>query len=226
MQIECLISNNTNSYLEKQIIFYTQTFRIKQLLLSIQNHLNLKNNSKGVRKMKNAILGLFAMVTVTQAYAGLPGGNLRGRPSPGFVRVTEMSNLQVDANLEANLGGRVVAALVTIDLNGTATLSLTVNNCPPNAMCIAGPMTSNIELPIVSDIVDSCGTNIIVAEEDLRRADGNMARLTIRDNIKNTCPTAQVLMPVEVVYETANAGFRVPVIHTTSLFSGPAWLPF
>jgi hypothetical protein len=174
--------------------------------------------------MKNAILGLLVMFTVSQAHAGFPGFVNRGRPVvvPQLLRVAQMTDIQVDPNLEL---GNVVGALTSVDPAGKATLSLTVNNCPPKAMCLVGPMTFNIELPIISDVVDSCGVNVITAEKDQRPVDGMLKRITIRDNSKVTCESIAPLMPTEVVYETESPGFGAPVVHTTSTFAGSVLAP-
>lgn len=79
-------------------------------------------------------------------------------------------------------------------------------SCPPRAMCPAVmPAPKTVELPIVSQYNDRCGTQVYLARLDRRPVDGGLQELTIKDNTYNRCPHAKPMDPTEVTYETRSA---------------------
>ena len=135
--------------------------------------------------------------------------------------------------LDPQLPGRDQIRRAAIELDystGTATLSLVrlTNPCPPQARCLVGPIykEQKIELPIVSNAKDECGSLVITARRDLRPVDGALLQLDIRDNRSNRCNDQNALSGTQVLYRAKGYDRRQGLeTSTRSTFDGDILRP-
>jgi hypothetical protein len=172
------------------------------------------------------ILILAAALVSSSAFAGRPSPVPRhvGPVDKSVAVSTELPNYQIDPKLTQ---AAVDGAEVTVDVpNGTVKLTFWTNTCPKNAMCIAGPLIHTYELPIVSNNIDECGSNEIIAKKDDRPVDGDLKQLTVHDNTAFSCESITKVEATEVTLETDYYDMReTNHVHTTSTFIGPALKP-
>jgi hypothetical protein len=96
--------------------------------------------------------------------------------------------------------------------------------CTADGICLTVmPHEYVVELPVVSDTVNRCGSRVIVASLDKRPVDGGLQTLTVTDYTGDQCAYDMVLPATEVVYETAHySHFEGKEVTTFSSFTGDA----
>lgn len=84
-----------------------------------------------------------------------------------------------------------------------------------------GNAADMVELPIIRQYVDTCGTRIIVAEKDLRPVDGPARRILVRDHSHRVCDDYRQYV-TEVEFTTVGSGFNPQheVTRSTIYFGG------
>jgi len=170
--------------------------------------------------MKTVLAVIVSVLTVT-AHAGLPGSIIID-PVANNVVSAELEAFTIDPILQGGLPMAVDAASIKVDYdNNMATLTLAMNVCPPNAMCIVGPTLNEVELPIISITSDDCNFKTIVADKNQLPVDGAHRTLTIVDGSAVTCDDLFMIVPTHVTYEVEMYNrFTAELIKSTSTFTG------
>lgn len=152
------------------------------------------------------LLVLLLAVTATAAFA--------------YDKVVRATMTKVNLDPSVKFEGTLGHVQLTVDEpNGLATLEFWTDTCPIGANCLVGPLNHKKEFPIVSKQTEGCGTDVIVAENDSRRFNGRLERLTIRDNTHFICESFAAMAPTEVVYEVQS---NHPAVNAVSTMTGPA----
>ena len=164
--------------------------------------------------MAVSVLGLFG--------AQLPA-HARSLMAP--VISAELTRFNLDEHLPYK--DSVVGASIEINYpQHRATLKLLRKfSCPSGLICAqVMPQPIVIALPIQEMTKDDCGSRMFEAAQDLRRVDGALQTISIRDNTANHCPSFVARPATEVIYKTDYIGRGGP-LHTRSTFEGEALRP-
>ncbi|MBI3558743.1 MAG: hypothetical protein HY074_20945 [Deltaproteobacteria bacterium] len=161
------------------------------------------------------------------SFLGLVGAQLpaQARSLMPPVWSAELTRIHLDEQLPYK--DSVVGAEIEINYAARkATLTLMRKfSCPVGQFCAqVMPMPIVIELPIVDRNVDECGSKLIKAAKDLRRVDGALQTLAIRDNTANHCPSFVARPATEVIMKSEYHGRGRPM-STRSTFEGEALRP-
>jgi len=166
---------------------------------------------------------LFVLIALSAVTASAHASQLPGAPVPSPTRIildSEITRSYLDP--QQNLG-RVTGGSIQVDRRERQ-LRLVLQRafyCPPRALCaMVMPAPYIVELQIVSQSTDRCGSVHYEAQVDRRPMDGDLQRLQVVDNTRNRCPHFVALAPVQATYTTITAGFGFPSVEATSTFDG------
>lgn len=150
--------------------------------------------------MKKLMIAVIGLIVSAQAHAGLPNSRILPK-QPALVSNLTKFTLQQGSTLEQT---GIVGGSLKID-QSNKNISLTLfgrNNCPPNAMCLVGPMTFQYEAKLLTIETNNCGSIVYHATSNLLPVDGILTDIIVTDNTTNTCKTFVALPATEVVLTT------------------------
>jgi hypothetical protein len=157
-------------------------------------------------------------------FATLFGSALAQAEMPKCMHETYSAQLK-PVFVDRQLGWGKTGSIYVTEDRTDRTLSLTVERrfyCPPGRFCaMVMPAPITIELPIIAEEHDGCGTRVITAFVDRRPVDGDFEQIVLKDHTSDRCMYLRAVPATEVLYETESSGMG-PMVKTQSSFAGEA----
>lgn len=149
----------------------------------------------------NSVLAAIGMITISASAAHAHGEQTQSLPFDGEKIFLNLTHITLDRGPLSS--GRPEGGNIIINLTKRQ-IALHINlgfHCPPGRMCAqVMPAPIDVELPIVSQTADTCGTRAYVAVRDERPVDGVKELIRVVDNSHNRCPHTVMMPATEVTY--------------------------